>query len=99
MTMIQRAGDALTLKPAGRFDFAACEALQAEFERELDAGFKAFTIDLSGCAYIDSAALGMLLYIDHVSGSDVAVRIVGVRGQVLDAVRKIHLDKVLNIST
>lgn len=98
MTMIQRKGDALTLKPNGRFDFAACEALQSEFERELDAGFKAFTIDLAGCAYIDSAALGMLLYIDHVSGTDVDVRIVGVRGQVLDAVRKIHLDKVLNIS-
>ncbi len=97
MTMIQRAGTALTYKPAARFDFAACEALQSAFERELDTGFATFTIDLANCAYIDSAALGMLLYIDHVSGTDVAVRIVGVRGQVLDAVRKIHLDKVLNI--
>lgn len=97
MSNIERQGDALHLRVAGRFDFAACEALQAAFEKELDAGFRSFTIDMSASSYIDSAALGMLLYIDHVSGLDASVHIVGVNGQVLDAVQKTHLDQVLDI--
>lgn len=39
----------------------------------------------------------MLLYMDHVSGANLHARIVGARGQVLEAMRTMHLDTVLNV--
>ena len=99
MTSIERTNSDLTIRTSPRFDFAACEQLQVAFERELATGFSSLTVDLSNTVYIDSAALGMLLYMDHVSGENLHARIVGVRGQVLDAIRTMHLDNVLDVVT
>ena len=97
MTSIERTNSDLTIRVSPRFDFAACEQLQVAFERELAAGFRSLTVDISDTTYIDSSALGMLLYMDHVSGANLHARIVGAHGQVLEAIRTMHLDKVLNI--
>ena len=97
MTSIERTNSELTIRTSTRFDFAACEPLQVAFERELGVGFTSLTVDLADTAYIDSAALGMLLYMDHVSGADLHARIIGARGQVLESIRTMHLDKVLNV--
>ena len=97
MTSIERTHSDLTIRTSPRFDFAACEQLQVASERELAAGFSSLTLDLSNTVYIDSAALGMLLYMDHVSGEHLHARIVGARARVLDAIRTMHLDKVLDV--
>ena len=97
MTSIERTHSDLTIRTSPRFDFAACEQLQVASERELAAGFSSLTVDLSNTVYIDSAALGMLLYMDHVSGENLHARIVGARARVLDAIRTMHLDKVLDV--
>ncbi len=97
MTSIERTNSDVIIRVSPRFDFAACEQLQVVFERELAVGFTSLMVDLTDTAYVDSAALGMLLYMDHVSGANLHARIVGARGQVLDALRTMHLDKVLNV--
>ncbi|MBF7728554.1 STAS domain-containing protein [Pseudomonas sp. N040] len=54
--------NAVTLRPARRFDFNSFRDFRNSYERALDiAGTRLLIVDLQDVQYIDSAALGILL--------------------------------------
>lgn len=52
---------AACLQLQGRFDFSAHHAFRDACNKALESASKEILIDLSGVAYVDSAALGLLL--------------------------------------
>ena len=80
----------------GEFTYVACPWFDAVFA-DARPDVKRLVVDCDNMTQVDSTAMGMLLYMDHVTGTECEMQVVGVRGQVMDAIRKIHLHQILNV--
>ena len=64
-----KAGDVLTIKIAGRFDFSSHQEFRDAYEGR-DGTVGAYRIDMGETTYLDSSALGMLLLLRDFAGGD-----------------------------
>ena len=69
--LVTHAGNDLTIKIEGKFDFSAHQEFRAAYE-SLSSKPSQFIIDMSETTYLDSSALGMLLLLRDFAGGDTA---------------------------
>ncbi|MBL4607643.1 MAG: STAS domain-containing protein [Pseudomonadales bacterium] len=76
------AGDALTIKVQGRFDFSAHQEFRDAYEKSQEPT-QQYIVDLKDTTYLDSSALGMLLLLrDHAGGDTASIDIVNCNSDV-----------------
>jgi HptB-dependent secretion and biofilm anti anti-sigma factor len=81
----------------GRFDFSQHKAFREAY-KDADPKSSRFVIDLSGAAYLDSSALGMLLLLREFVGSDRdRVRITGASDDVARVLKIANFDKLFTV--
>ncbi len=81
-SQIGPAGDSVTIRIQGRFDFSAHQAFRESYEH-LDGSVKEYRIDLQETSYLDSSALGMLLLLrDFAGGDDADIKILNCNDEV-----------------
>lgn len=91
-------GEDLTIHIQGRFDFSQHQGFRDSIEKAT-AQTKAFTVDLAGSEYMDSAALGMLLLLlDKAGNQKSRVRIVNANKDVRKILEIANFDKLFTLA-
>lgn len=81
----------------GRFDFTSHNEFRESY-RNLQSGTKVI-LDLAGCDYLDSSALGMLLLLrEHVGSESDSIEIVGATKEVRTILDIANFDSLFKIS-
>jgi HptB-dependent secretion and biofilm anti anti-sigma factor len=87
----------LTIKVAGRFDFAVHQDFRKAIEK-ITPAMKVIVIDFFVTEYMDSSALGMLLVLrDKVSTAQQTVQLVNTRPEVRKILDIAHFDKLFAV--
>ncbi len=79
-------GDTLHVRVCGDFSYVACAWFDAIFSDEREHISKV-VLDCHNMAFMDSTAVGMLLYVRNQLGDD-SVRLTGTHGAVYDSIRR-----------
>jgi len=93
------AGDVLTMRLSGRFDFTTRDGFMARMDETVArAPAGDIRVDLSGLDYIDSSGLGMLLMLrDKARKAERGVLLVGPRGQVREVLAGAQFERLFTM--
>lgn len=87
----------LTIKVAGRFDFAVHQDFRKAIEK-INNTMKIVVIDFYATDYMDSSALGMLLVLrDKVSATQQTVQLLNMKPDVRKILEIAHFDKLFKV--
>lgn len=93
------AGNRLTIRFEGRFDFSAHRAFREAIKDAVaNAAIREVVLDMMKAEYIDSSALGMLLLSrENCTGAGKTIRIVNPRGTVKEVLHIASFEKLFTI--
>ncbi|CAG0953793.1 STAS-domain containing protein [Rhodocyclaceae bacterium] len=93
------AGNRLTIRLEGRFDFSAHRAFREAIKAAVaNKDIKEVVLDMMKAEYIDSSALGMLLLSrENCTGAGKAIRIANPRGTVKEVLHIASFEKLFTI--
>lgn len=90
------AGNTVTIKMQGRFDFSIHQDFVKVY-KEYSRGEKSFVVDLSGADYMDSSAMGMLLQLRDYGVKGSKVELVKANDSIKEILRIANFDKLFDI--
>jgi anti-anti-sigma factor len=89
--------ECLTIKVKGRFDYSCHKMFKEAFTASN--AVKSYEVNLAEVTYLDSSALGMLLLLrDYAGGEKAMIRLVHVKGVVIDTLKIANFHRLFDIT-